>query len=107
MNRVFFPGPPRAPAKPPRPSPAGLGTVPSRRPARTACRARRHTRRRSEPAAGVWLRPDGRAAESLAARGAWRRRSGKAEVEPEVPEPEIEHAAAYQVHYPGQQDEGK
>jgi hypothetical protein len=36
-----------------------------------------------------------------------RRQSGKAGVEPEVPEPEVEHAAACQMHYPGQQDEGK
>jgi hypothetical protein len=33
--------------------------------------------------------------------------SGRADVEPEVPEPEVEHAAACQMHYPGQQDEGK
>jgi len=59
------------------------------------------------PAGGVQPRLGGRPADSLTALGACRRRSGKADVEPEVPEPEIEHPAACHMHYPGQQDKGK
>jgi len=36
-----------------------------------------------------------------------RRLSGHADVQPEVPEPELEQAPAGQVHYPGQQDDDK
>lgn len=40
-------------------------------------------------------------------RGSGRRRSAKADVKYEVPEPEVEQSASDQVHDPRQQDDGQ